>query len=170
VAGLAACAAIEDVAPVRTMLKWPNDVRVDGRKVCGVLVEARSAGSRLFPVAGIGINVHHRAGDFPPELRDTAVSVQAAAGVRVERGILLATLLARLELLLDEERSGTLDLPAAFALRDETLGREVMVETGGVAHRGTGLGVAPDGALLLEVPGRGVVPVRAGEATLREVE
>ncbi|MFN8177320.1 MAG: biotin--[acetyl-CoA-carboxylase] ligase [bacterium] len=169
VAGLAACAAIEDVADVSAALKWPNDVRVGGRKVCGVLVEARSVGRRLFPVAGIGVNVHHRTEDFPAELRETAVSVQEAAGARVERGVLLATLLARLELLLDEERGGTLDLAAAFAPRDEMRGREVVVETGGAALRGMGRGVAADGALLIEVPGRGVVPVRAGETTLRAV-
>lgn len=168
-AGLAACAAIEDVASLQATVKWPNDVRIRGRKVCGVLVEARSAGRRLFPVAGIGINVHHRAEDFPPELRDLATSVESAAGIRVERAVLLATLLARLEELLDAERGGAFDLAAAFARRDETLGRDVVVETDGLEQRGTGAGVAEDGALLLDVPGRGTVPVRAGEASVRAI-
>jgi BirA family biotin operon repressor/biotin-[acetyl-CoA-carboxylase] ligase len=169
VAGLAAAAAIEDVAAARATVKWPNDVRIEGRKVCGVLVEARSEGRRLFPVAGIGINVHHRAEDFPAESRDVAASLASVTSSRPRRGVLLATLLARLEEILDAERAGALDLPAAFARRDETLGREVVVEADGVSCRGVGAGVADDGALLLDVPGRGTVSLRAGDASVRQV-
>ncbi|MCA9751243.1 MAG: biotin--[acetyl-CoA-carboxylase] ligase, partial [Gemmatimonadetes bacterium] len=68
IAALAVAEAVEERTGFSPALKWPNDVRIGGRKICGVLVEARSAGGRVFPVAGIGINVHHRPQDFPPEV------------------------------------------------------------------------------------------------------
>lgn len=164
---LAVADAVEEVAGVPAGLKWPNDVRLSGRKVCGVLVEARSRGRALWPVAGIGMNVHHADDDFPPELAGTAISVEAAAGQRVQRGALLAALLGRLEERLDASRPGGADLAAAWAPRDELAGRDVVVERDEDVLEGRGAGVAPDGSLLVEVPGRGTVAVRAGLARVR---
>lgn len=165
---LAVADAVEEVAGIPAGLKWPNDVRLCGRKVCGVLVEARSRGRALWPVAGIGMNVHHADGDFPAEFAGAAISVEAAAGRRVERGALLAALLARLEERLDAERAGGSDLAAAWAPRDELAGRDLAVERDEGVLEGRGAGVAPDGSLLVDVPGRGTIAVRAGLARVRE--
>lgn len=78
---------------VETTIKWPNDVLIDGKKFCGVLVEARQG--RI--VVGIGINVHHRAEDFPDVLRNRATSIEAATGVHVDRGELLRDVLTHLD-------------------------------------------------------------------------
>ncbi len=61
-------------APLQPMLKWPNDVRVDGRKLAGILTEMATSGERVHRVVvGVGINVWTRA--FPSELADTATSL-----------------------------------------------------------------------------------------------
>ena len=70
---VAVCEAAEEVAPVRCQVKWPNDVWVDGRKVAGVLAEARPDDG--WAVVGVGLNVAIRPDEFPPELRDTAASL-----------------------------------------------------------------------------------------------
>jgi BirA family transcriptional regulator, biotin operon repressor / biotin---[acetyl-CoA-carboxylase] ligase len=81
-AGLAACQAARSLGAARATVKWPNDVMVDGRKLGGVLVEPRIAAGRVeFAVLGIGINVVQE--DWPPGLRDTAVSLRQL-GVRVD--------------------------------------------------------------------------------------
>jgi BirA family biotin operon repressor/biotin-[acetyl-CoA-carboxylase] ligase len=166
-AGLAVCAAVEASAGVRPAVKWPNDVRLSGRKVCGVLVEARSSGASFFAVAGIGINVHHRQEDFPEELRGIAAGLEAMTARGVSRGGLLANLLEALETRLDEEAAGRLDLPSAFAPYDELAGRDVVVETPAGPREGRGAGIARDGALLLSVPGAGTLALSAGDATIR---
>jgi BirA family biotin operon repressor/biotin-[acetyl-CoA-carboxylase] ligase len=166
ICGLAVVDAIREETSAAARLKWPNDVRLGGRKVCGILVEARSAGGRLHPVAGIGVNVHHRAGDFPPEIRSSAGSLEGQTGRRVSRSRLLARLLGALERLLEEEAAGALDLPARFAPHDELAGREVNIDLEGEALRGTACGVAPDGSLLLEVAGAGVRRLRFGDVAL----
>lgn len=70
---LAVCEAAESVAPVRCQVKWPNDIWIDERKVSGVLVEARP--DEDWAVVGVGLNVAIADDEFPPELRDTAISL-----------------------------------------------------------------------------------------------
>jgi BirA family biotin operon repressor/biotin-[acetyl-CoA-carboxylase] ligase len=163
VAALAVAEAVRAETGAAPALKWPNDVLVGGRKVCGILVEARTAGGRVFPVAGIGVNVHHRPDEFPPELRHRAASLESATGVRVERSRFLARLLGELESLLDEERRGTLEVPERFARLDVLRGRDVEVRTVDGTVRGRAAGVDVAGALLLDVPGDGRRTVRSGE-------
>ncbi len=167
VAGLAVADAIADLPGASPRLKWPNDVRLGGRKVCGILVEARTVGRRIFLVAGIGINVHHRDEDFPPELVGTAGSLGSVLGRTIARAPLLASILDRLESRFEADAGGRLDLPAAFEARDDLAGREVEVVEPGRVRRGVAAGIAPDGGLRLRVPGEGIVIVRSGEASIR---
>lgn len=74
---LAVCEACEQVAPVRCEVKWPNDVWVEGRKLAGVLIEGRP--EEEWAVIGVGLNVAVPAGSFPPELRESAVSLGTGA-------------------------------------------------------------------------------------------
>lgn len=167
IAALALAAAVEAETGTRCDLKWPNDVSISGRKICGILVEARTAGGRMFPVAGIGVNVHHQLPDFPPELRETAGSLDAATGRTTDRSRFLAALLEKLESLVESDRAGGLDLPRAFAERDLLYDRDVTVLTASGEIHGRAAGVEDDGSLLLHVPRQGVHVVRSGEATLR---
>jgi len=71
---LAVCEAAEELEPgTRCRVKWPNDVLVDGRKLAGVLIEARPQDG--WAVVGVGLNLAIAPEEFPPELRDTAVSI-----------------------------------------------------------------------------------------------
>lgn len=74
-------------------VKWPNDLVVDGRKVCGVLVEQRQGRT----VLGIGINVHHQPEDFPEEVRGTAGSIEMFAKRPCNRAELLEAVLIHLD-------------------------------------------------------------------------
>jgi BirA family transcriptional regulator, biotin operon repressor / biotin---[acetyl-CoA-carboxylase] ligase len=162
--GLAAADAIEVAIGVRISLKWPNDLVIDGAgKLGGVLCEAVTAGDTWSIVAGIGINVRQRRDDWPPELRDSAISLDAASGAATDRAQLAAALIDHLRPLFATPLA---PLSAAelerFRSRDVLAGRTVVVEDEGAgkigpsaagvtpSHRvGTSVGIAPDGALLL---------------------
>jgi BirA family biotin operon repressor/biotin-[acetyl-CoA-carboxylase] ligase len=94
--GLALARAIEDFVPAlagRVMIKWPNDIMIGSKKAAGILAEAE--GGNVF--TGIGINVAQT--EFPPALRDKAVSIGGAAGIVIApetRFVLLELVLARL--------------------------------------------------------------------------
>jgi BirA family biotin operon repressor/biotin-[acetyl-CoA-carboxylase] ligase len=97
-AGLAVCEVIEQALPETTVgLKWPNDVFLCGKKVCGILLEApRLDSGRL--IAGIGVNVNNTLAAAPAELRRTAISMIDVAGRPLDRTEVLLALLERLDM------------------------------------------------------------------------
>jgi BirA family transcriptional regulator, biotin operon repressor / biotin---[acetyl-CoA-carboxylase] ligase len=94
--------AIEAVTGLEPELKFPNDLLLDGRKIAGVLAEAREA--RV--VLGIGVNVNVAAGALPVEVDVAATSLLVAGGAEVDRAALLVELLAALERRYDGWLSG----------------------------------------------------------------
>jgi len=138
--GMAVVDALDAIG-VTAMVKWPNDVVIEGRKVAGVLSEARWLGSRLDWIAvGIGINVR---GPLPLELAGQAIAVGEVCH-EVSRVGLLDKLVPRLHDL-SVAAELTEDERAAFS-RHDWLARRRIAEP----VTGLGCGVAPDGALLVE--------------------
>lgn len=158
--GFAAALAVRDSLAPRcpVSVKWPNDLTIAGRKVCGILVEHKRDRTAL----GIGINVHHQAEDFPEPLRDTATSLELATGQPWDRNALLRDVLTRLDrqvaLLL---RGGYETIRSQWAEACDLKGRRVRFD-------GTEAVVAEidgDGALIVATPA-GRRRVMSGEVTL----
>jgi BirA family transcriptional regulator, biotin operon repressor / biotin---[acetyl-CoA-carboxylase] ligase len=103
VAGGAVAEAIADVTGVDPVIKFPNDVLIGGRKVAGVLAE--SSEGRV--VLGVGINVNQTLEQLPPGAQTEPTSLQLVLGAPVDRALLLAAVLARLESAYDAWVSGT---------------------------------------------------------------
>ena len=74
-AAVAVRRAIKRCCGISAYIKWPNDLQLRGKKLCGILTEAVSADGEVKIIIGIGVNLNTRAEDFPPELRDSACSV-----------------------------------------------------------------------------------------------
>jgi BirA family biotin operon repressor/biotin-[acetyl-CoA-carboxylase] ligase len=145
---------------VQPSLKWPNDVRVGGRKIAGILTEMSTRGSRLqHIVAGIGINLHTRA--FPPHLAGAATSLRLL-GIAVDRERFIARLLASLEPWLARFFAGGVP-----AIADAWLARaELAAVRGTVAGRtieGRAVGLDPDGCLVVEDQAGVRHAIRSGE-------
>ncbi len=154
-AAVAVCEAVEELAPVRCEIKWPNDVWIEGRKLAGILVEGRPQDG--WAVLGIGLNVSTP--EFPPELADRATSLALAAPGQVPSvKAVLAALLARLDIRLADSPEYVLE---AWRARDALLGQTVRWDGGS----GTAAGVNAEGALLVETDA-GPVALGAGEVHL----
>ncbi|NOT62910.1 MAG: biotin--[acetyl-CoA-carboxylase] ligase, partial [Acidobacteria bacterium] len=95
---LTAIAVAETLAEYRVAgldIKWPNDVLLNERKVCGILVEGASSGAQsLRLIVGIGVNLNHQS--FPPEIAETATSLFLQLGQTVNVAAFRDRLLARL--------------------------------------------------------------------------
>ena len=76
-AGLAVCRALESACPAPYRVKWPNDVYLNGKKLCGILTELCASGGSLTAVVGIGINTAVPAAAIPETLRGVMTSLQA---------------------------------------------------------------------------------------------
>jgi BirA family biotin operon repressor/biotin-[acetyl-CoA-carboxylase] ligase len=150
---LATGAAVATVAGSEARIKWPNDVLVDGRKVAGILVEARP--QELWAVVGVGVNVAVSLAQLPAELRARAgtlgLSPDAVEGW-LER---LLEVLSRWIQASEDEVLGFV------RKRDAVLGRRVRWSGGS----GTGAGIDGDGRLLVATDG-GQVALEAGEVHL----
>ena len=161
---LAVCEAAEAVAPVRCQVKWPNDIWIDERKVSGVLAEARP--DEGWAVVGVGLNVAITEDQFPPELRETAISLLpteaegglppgGAPGVRRS----LASLNHHLGRWLE---AGDDEILSAYRARDALCGRRISWDGGeGVAEE-----IDERGHLVVEKPDGGRVSLGAGEVHL----
>jgi BirA family biotin operon repressor/biotin-[acetyl-CoA-carboxylase] ligase len=166
VASLATANAIEQVTALKAQLKWPNDVLVNGKKVCGILVESDVKGNRVdYAVIGIGLNVNINPADFPG-IAPVATSLSHELGRQVSRRRLIQSLLSEAERLY-------LTLPEGDSVfkqwreRLVTLGQRVRVSSGEATYQGIAESVAPDGSLLLRQPDGNLLKVVAGDVTLR---
>lgn len=169
--GIAMAAAVaeagSETAGVPLRVKWPNDVLHEGRKLCGILAEARSGGGGAAAlVIGVGVNVSQRAEAFPPELRERATSLRVAAeGRTVDREALLAAILARFDRYRRIAREeGAAALREALAPRLPGRGEAARVTMGDRVVSGTIEEVTENGALRIrESDGKSVVTVSAGD-------
>jgi BirA family transcriptional regulator, biotin operon repressor / biotin---[acetyl-CoA-carboxylase] ligase len=158
VGATAAAEAVEGATGLTAQIKWPNDVMLNRRKVCGVLGELRDDVVTL----GIGLNVNQTREQLPPDAPTPAASLRTITGETYDRAALLGSLLFRLEGLYDEWRQGGLDaVYAEIGPRDFLRGRSVTVD----GKSGFAAGINCDGRLELDVAHGERVLVEAGEVT-----
>ena len=130
------------VAGPRAQIKWPNDVVVGGRKIAGILVEQVEG----FAIVGVGINVHTRAADLPPELRDTATGL-AREGTPACRLAVLLALMTRLDRALSDRPLD--DLLDAWRRRSTLRSRPVRFVNGGRKITGQVVDLDPHAGLIV---------------------
>jgi len=166
-ASLATVHSIEAVTGLEAQVKWPNDVLIRGKKVCGILVESELRRDIVnYAIVGIGVNVNLRLADFP-EILPIATSLSDELGREVSRLELIRRLLVEIERLY-------LALPAGGSIYEEwrdklvTLGRMVSVNWGITSYEGIAESVASDGSLLLRHSDGSLTKIMAGDITLRD--
>ncbi len=166
VMGLAVAEALSGLAPgMRPLVKWPNDILVRDRKLCGVLCEMQAETDCVrHIIAGVGVNVNLAREQLPDELRDRATSLRLEAGQVFSRAAVLAAILNRFEPLYETWcAQGLAPLVPALNACDALRGRRITLEQGGRRLEGLADGVQPDGALRLQTA-EGLVAIYSGEA------
>ncbi len=148
-AGVALAEALEPLLPGTPVLKWPNDLLYEGRKLAGILVEASLHGESIrHMIVGIGINVNEQ--PFPESLADLASSLSLAAGRTFDRGEVLALVLTRLEHWFDSlDRDGAAPTIARWQAYATWIGQSVSVRNGDAEVRGTAIGLDARGSLIV---------------------
>jgi BirA family biotin operon repressor/biotin-[acetyl-CoA-carboxylase] ligase len=155
-AALAVAETCELLAGVETSIKWPNDVWIDGRKVSGILAEARPDQSpdRSWLVVGIGLNTSVSLDDMPAELQATATTLGLPVGTDA-----LTPLVARLDHWLNSDAPATV---AAWRERDALIDRRISWADGaGVAE-----GIDDHGNLIVKHDDETLSTLTAGEVHL----
>ncbi len=163
-AGLAVCEAIEQVLDQPgVQLKWPNDVYLQERKLCGILIELPPRQFQLIAI-GIGINVNNSALHAPPDLRSLAIALSDVAKHELSRAEVLVHTLGQVEERLDWIGRRDAELWTKWRERCLLTGRTVELEIGSRQLEGLCRGIDEEGALIVDTP-KGTERCFAGAVT-----
>ena len=168
-AGLALCNAINGIADFGAKIKWPNDIIIGRKKLCGILTEMTIEDNAVsFAVVGIGINVNNRS--FPDEIKEKATSLFLEKDRSFSRSEIIAMLAQSFEDVYNEFIMGGFE-----ALKDEyktlcaTIGRRVGTQRGGEEISGTAIDIAPDGGLIIETDSGEKKYISTGEVAVQGI-
>ena len=169
VAAVAVALAVEKLTGAHCRIKWPNDVWLEEKKLCGILTEMVSGmAGGLYLVVGIGINVHQKS--FPEEIADIATSLYLGTGKTIHRGELIAEICHTLDRLLkDWSQRGFSAVAEYYRPRMALLGEWVTLTNGDEVKKLKLIGVSDEGALEgLDEKDEPVCMI-SGEVTVRRI-
>ena len=168
--------AILAATGVEAGIKWPNDLLVGGRKICGILAEAAcdddgtGGGDPAFVVIGMGLNLAIPDAAFPADLQEKAVSLATLTGRPIDRGAFVGTLAAAFDRWVSLwERQGLSAFAATWTAHALHLGQVVSLDDGDEEICATLIGLAGDGALRIRDAAGAVRDVHSGEIHSGEI-
>lgn len=166
IASLSVVYGIRTLTGLRSQIKWPNDVLINDRKICGILIENDIRKNVLHhTVIGIGINVNNHTSEYP-EISATATSLADQTGKEFSREDLLVCCLSEMDNLY-ELLPDTLYIRQHWVKNMVTIGQKVQVTWGDKILTGTAESVSHDGNLLLRQKEGKLIEIMAGDVTLQ---
>lgn len=171
--GLSLCAFLNEVYGLPVQSKWPNDLLHNGRKVAGMLTEARMDADYMRELSfGLGLNINSNPAQWPPEVAATATSLREVNNgtplpINQLGGRLIAALLHAYETFVHNDIDKQLErLWRAHSAID---GKRVTVQGSGLAESGEVIGLEANGALLLRLDSGQLKAYQAGDVSLQSV-
>jgi len=154
----------------KSLVKWPNDLFLNGKKICGILAEThfRENAARSV-ILGIGLNVNLDAEDFPPELKEIATSLLLETGHLYNREIIAANILNCFEeLYLEYVNKGTLDRTLEICrTRSAVIGKDVILSNQDRQKQARVLDIGPAGELMVRLEDGREMAIVSGEISLK---
>ncbi len=169
-AGVALALAVEKVCPnLDPLLKWPNDLLLNQKKLAGILAEISSEPERInYLTLGLGLNCNFATKDMDPSLHEIATSLQIESGQKISRTALLQALLLELEFLyFDYLTHGFEPLRLKWKAKNNTLNSWVQVASSHKTFEGLALDIDESGGLIVQKPDGLRVTVNAGDVSIR---
>ena len=168
VMALSVAEALNHVTGLEVNIKWPNDIVVNKKKICGILTEMSVNMTGIaYVVIGVGVNVNTK--DFPEEIRGTAASLYTESGRCFERSEVIAEILKQFEVNYETfmKKTSLADLMSSYNTLLINRNKEVRVLEPGNEYNGYALGINEAGELLVKKEDGSVVQVFAGEVSVR---
>jgi len=165
IAGVAAAQTIKDEYGLEVGIKWPNDVLIQNKKVCGILTEINTEKDAIdYIITGIGIDANIDMNLLPPELRETTTSIKSELDRDISRMILVQKFLGNFEIMYDEFNKGDFrHILNKWREFSKTIGSKVEIRKGTEIVKGEAVGVNNKGALILELKDGTLRKIISGE-------
>jgi BirA family biotin operon repressor/biotin-[acetyl-CoA-carboxylase] ligase len=169
-AGVAAILTINEFSNQNAYLKWPNDILIDSKKVCGLLCEIKKKNRAPDGVIiGIGINVNQIPEQFPDHLKNIATSIRIVNGFPIDRLAVIQSFLTNLDCeyqtYLDEGESSVIK---KWSLNTKLFGKKVSIKHGSNVTTGSAMRLDELGRLVLLMDNGHEEAFDSGEVSLRE--
>jgi len=167
-AGVAVAETLNKYCPEKVHLKWPNDVLIGGKKVCGILAQIKISKEAIdFVVLGIGINVNLSREQFPQDIKEIATSLLIETGCKISRLELIISLYENLAKCYKQlQQKGFGQIKEKWLRLTPMIGQTVQVMFKDEMIEGKAAGLDEDGSLILLTDGNKEVKVSAGDATI----
>ncbi|WP_138207120.1 biotin--[acetyl-CoA-carboxylase] ligase [Haloimpatiens lingqiaonensis] len=169
VAAAAAAKAIEEIG-IKGYIKWPNDIVVEGKKVCGILTEMSGELDKInYVILGIGINVNLEEKDFPEELKDIATSLKIEKGKSINRKELVGKILNNFENLYEsfvkeDDIEKSLDICREKSI---LLGKEIQIIGRNEVRKAKAITIDEEGRLVVRCQDGKEEKIISGEVSIR---
>jgi BirA family transcriptional regulator, biotin operon repressor / biotin---[acetyl-CoA-carboxylase] ligase len=168
-AAVAVARGISTSTGLRSECKWPNDLLLRRKKICGILTESVMEGSSLRAlIVGVGVNVNQTS--FPPDLANIATSLAIEANRMFDRSEVLAAIMMEFETLAPALQENSRGILLAWKAMSPMLGQSVRISHAGSVTDGIAHDLAENGALLIRTTGGALETVLAGDVTIRTRE
>jgi BirA family biotin operon repressor/biotin-[acetyl-CoA-carboxylase] ligase len=169
ITAVAMATAINNETGVMAGIKWPNDLLLNGKKICGILTELSAEMERInYMVVGVGVNVNQEESDFPEDMKASATSLRLQTGLKTSRVKLVQAFLREFEKWYDISlEQGFTPVLARWKEMSVSLNCPVRIHTPNSSWEGWAEDIDKDGALLVRLPGGELKRVISGEVSLR---
>lgn len=166
--GLAVCRAIRSYTGLPAFIKWPNDIVINSKKVCGILTEIAAEVDRIeYIVVGIGINVNNAS--FPQELAVKATSLRIQQNTPISRVGLLQEILRTFDKVIIESKTNSDALLNDYRSLCISLNRKVEFTRNHQTLYGTAVDISPLGELVVSCEDGTAIPINSGEVTVQGI-
>jgi len=155
---------IEKVGRIKALIKWPNDILIKGKKLCGILAEMNAELDLInWVVVGIGINVNINQEEFPEDIRDNSISLKEVLGKEISRVKLIQIFLKEFEKYYEKlKRKEFPSILEEWKLYSHTLGKKIKIHIGEKIISGKVIDINEEGALILEKENGKLVKIISG--------
>lgn len=162
-ASISVAKAIDDQTKIKPTIKWPNDLLIDGKKVCGILTELDAEIDKInYSIVGIGLNANN---DIDRELRDIAISIKQKIGHEISKVNLLKDILKNLDVYYNKLISGDIDfIRNIWFSYSNIIGRKIKIIGEKEIISGTVVEIDDSGCLIVETK-KGKQRIVSGDIT-----
>ena len=165
VTGVAVARTLQTECGLDVGIKWPNDILIGDKKVCGILTEAEAdKGTLDYVVVGVGIDLNVDLEEFPPELKNGATSLQQELQREIYGAEVVQKFLINFEELYEKFKDDQFpEILSQWRRLSKTIGRYVEVHKTGRNVYGEAVGITKDGILVLELDDGSLRKIISGE-------
>ena len=165
VTGVAVAETLKKECNLDVGIKWPNDILIGSKKVCGILTEVNASIEKInYVIVGIGIDMNVDVPLFPPDLQKGATSLKNELDTEINGAILVQKFLLEFETIYNEFKAGKFpEILKEWRSLSKTIGNNVEVRTRGKTIRGEAVGINKEGILILELEDGSLEKIISGE-------